>query len=90
MLPWCSGYHIRLTRGRSPVQSWAVILLAPCIVLSRMPHTDTHIDGGGARSAPLKLINFGGALDLINVYIYYILAYTDPRMTGYMYRCLHT
>ena len=26
-LPWCSGYHIRLTRGRSPVQSWAVILI---------------------------------------------------------------
>ena len=55
-----------------------------------MPHTDTHIDGGGARSAPLKLINFGGALDLINIYIYYILAYTDPCMAGYMYRCLHT
>ena len=22
---WCSGYHIRLTRGRSPVQSRAII-----------------------------------------------------------------
>ena len=20
--PWCSGYHVRLTRGRSPVQAW--------------------------------------------------------------------
>ena len=19
---WCSGYHVRLTRGRSPVQPW--------------------------------------------------------------------
>ena len=26
-LAWCSGYHICLTRRRSPVQSWALILL---------------------------------------------------------------
>ena len=22
MSSWCSGYHVRLTRGRSPVQAW--------------------------------------------------------------------
>ena len=25
--PWCSGYHIRLTRERSPVRSWAETLV---------------------------------------------------------------
>ena len=27
VLSWCSGYHIRLTRGRSPVQSWTIIFV---------------------------------------------------------------
>ena len=31
--PWCSGYHVRFTRGRSPVHTWAetghILLLAP-------------------------------------------------------------
>ena len=26
LFPWCSGYHIRLTRGRSPVRSRAETL----------------------------------------------------------------
>ena len=24
-LSWCSGYHIRLARGRSPIHSWTII-----------------------------------------------------------------
>ena len=27
MFLWCSGYHVRLTRGRSPVQSWVETIL---------------------------------------------------------------
>jgi hypothetical protein len=31
MFLWCSGYHVRLTRGRSSVQSWAeTIILLMC------------------------------------------------------------
>ena len=43
MSAWCSGYHIRLTRERSPVQSRALINVPSC-----SPEIATQ--GAGARS----------------------------------------
>lgn len=35
--PWCSGYHIRLTRGRSPVRARAETkVLIPCGLVARI------------------------------------------------------
>ena len=31
MFPWCSGYHVRLTRERWPVRSWQGTLVSFCI-----------------------------------------------------------
>ena len=34
--PWCSGYHIRLTRGRSPVRARAETIIIPCGLVARI------------------------------------------------------
>ena len=47
-IPWCSGYHICLTRRRSPVRSWAESCFAPSsrvnafLFLIGNPHTAVH------------------------------------------------
>ena len=36
-IPWCSGYHICLTRRRSPVRSWAESLFCPRRPAAELP-----------------------------------------------------
>ena len=37
-LDWSSGYDVRLTRGRSPVQSWDEVFFAPPVGFANFVH----------------------------------------------------
>ncbi len=56
LFPWCSGYHIRLTRGRSPVRSRAETDLLPRGLTARIP----GFHPGGPGSTPGVGISFFG------------------------------
>ena len=62
LFPWCSGYHIRLTRGRSPVRSRAETnVLHWLLAVSRGVHASILISveflmGKSARLAVLQQI----------------------------------